>query len=467
MADTSERSNIHVLLLPYPSQGHINPILQFGKRLAAHRGVRCTLAATRFVLSNSQQPCPGDAVRIVAISDGCDRGGRAEAGEAAAYLSRLESAGSETVDQLLRSEAEQGRPVHAVVYDSFMLWAPRVARRHGASCAAFFTQACAVNVAYSHARAGRVELPVAAGGEGKALPELPGLPAGLEPADFPTFLTEPDGGCRAYLDLLLQQCQGFEVADHILVNSFYELETKEAEYMASRWGAKTVGPSVPSAYLDNRLPDDVSYGFHLLAPMREESKAWLDERPARSVVYVSFGSLAAPSSAQMAEVAEGLCSSGKDFLWVVRASETPKIPGGFADKARGRGLVVTWCPQLEVLAHPAVGCFVTHCGWNSTMEALGIGVPMIAMPQWSDQPTNAKYIEDVWRVGVKLRPDDAGCLVRKDEVERCIRLVMEGETSKEYRENAMGWSEKAKKAMSEGGSSDNNIMEFLSKIRLK
>ena len=237
--------------------------------------------------------------------------------------------------------------------------------------------------------------------------------------------------------------------------------------MASRWGAKTVGPSVPSAYLDNRLPDDVSYGFHLLAPMREESKAWLDERPARSVVYVSFGSLATPSSAQMAEVAEGLCSSGKDFLWVVRASETPKIPGGFSDKARGRGLVVTWCPQLEVLAHPAVGSFVTHCGWNSTMEALGIGVPMIAMPQWSDQPTNAKYIEDVWRVGVKLRPDDAGCLVRKDEVERCIRLVMEGETSKEYRENAMGWSERAKKAMSEGGSSDNNIVEFLSKIRLK
>jgi UDP:flavonoid glycosyltransferase YjiC (YdhE family) len=117
MADISERSSIHVLLLPYPSQGHINPILQFGKRLAAHRGVRCTLAATRSVLSDSQ-PCPGDAIRLAAISDGC-----AEAGTAAAYLSRLESAGSETVDQLLRSEAEQGRPVDVLVYDAFLPWA--------------------------------------------------------------------------------------------------------------------------------------------------------------------------------------------------------------------------------------------------------------------------------------------------------------------------------------------------------
>ncbi|GJM99265.1 hypothetical protein PR202_ga16352 [Eleusine coracana subsp. coracana] len=327
--------------------------------------------------------------------------------------------------------------------------------RRGAACAAFFTQACAVNVAFAHAWAGRVELPVVEGTGNKALPELlPGLPeAGLEPGDFPTFLTKPDGGCRAYLDLVLQQCRGFEEADH------------EAEYMASQWGAKTVGPTVPSAYLDNRLPDDVSYGFHFYTPMTAESKTWLDARPASSFVYVSFGSLAAPSSDQMAEVAEGLRNSGKPFLWVVRASETPKLPQGFIDEVKGRGLVVTWSPQLEVLAHPAVGCFVTHCGWNSTMEALGIGVPMIAMPQWSDQPTNAKYIEDFWRVGVKLRPDAEG-VVKKEEVERCVREVMEGKMSHEYRKNATSLSDKAKKAMSEGGRSDSNIVEFLGKLRL-
>jgi UDP:flavonoid glycosyltransferase YjiC (YdhE family) len=91
---------------------------------------------------------------------------------------------------------------------------------------------------------------------------------------------------------------------------------------------------------------------------------------------------------------------------------------------------------------------------------------MVAMPQWSDQPTNAKYIEDVWRVGVRVRPDEEG-VVRKEEVERCVREVMDGERSMEYRENAAGWKEKARRAVSEGGSSDNNIVEFLRKLGLK
>ncbi|XBH64946.1 hypothetical protein VPH35_118618 [Triticum aestivum] len=425
--------SIHVLLVSYPAQGHINPLLQLAKRLAGHRGIRCTLAVTRSVLGNS--------------------GGPSQAG--ATFLARLESVGSSTLDELLRSEAEQGRPVHAVVYDAFLLWAPRVARRHGAKCAAFFTQACAVNVVYAHAWAGLVKLPV---DKENAPAKLPGLPTPLSPADFPSFLTDP-GSSPAYLHLLLQQCEGLEVADHSLINSFDGLQPEEAEYLASRWGAKAVGPSIPSAYLDSRMADDTSYGFHLHAPMAAESKAWLDDRPARSVVYVSFGSLATPDRAQVAQVAEGLYTSGHPFLWVVRASETWKLPEGFVDKvkSKGRGLFVTWSPQLEVLAHPAVGCFVTHCGWNSTVEALSIGVPMVAVPQWSDQPTNAKYVQDVWHVGVHVKG-----AVTKEELARCVKEVMDD--TKGYKTNAASWSHTAKKAMSEDGSSDRNIADFLSKL---
>jgi pathogen-inducible salicylic acid glucosyltransferase len=107
---------------------------------------------------------------------------------------------------------------------------------------------------------------------------------------------------------------------------------------------------MPSAYLDKRLPDDVSYGIHLHTSMTEESRAWLDTNPTASVLYVSLGSMACPD--QMAEIAEGLYNSGKPFLWVVRATETQKLPDDFADKAKSRGLIVPWCPQLEVLAHP-------------------------------------------------------------------------------------------------------------------
>ncbi|CAN6208676.1 unnamed protein product [Urochloa humidicola] len=446
-SDSEQMQSIHILLLPYPSQGHINPILQFGKRLAARHGVRCTLAATRFVLSQSN-PSPG-AVRLAAISDGCDGGGIREAGGVDAYLRRLEAAGSETVDALLRSEREQGRPVRVLVYDAFLPWARRVA--------ALFTQPCAVDVAYAHAFAGRIRPPLASGEP----VDLPGLPAEFGPGDMPSFLAEPSD-YPTYLDLLVNQFDGLDAADHVLVNSFYELQPQESDYMASAWRAKTVGPTVPSAYLDNAMPDDTSYGFHLYTPLTAATKGWLDGRPARSVVYTAFGSVSEPTAAQMAEVAEGLYNCGKPFLWVVRASETTKIPENFVDKAE-RGLIVTWSPQLEVLAHPAVGCFVTHCGWNSTTEALCAGVPMVAMPQWSDQPTNAKYIEDVWRVGVRVRPDKEG-VVRKEEVERCVMEVMDGERSVEYRQNAARWKEKANNAVSEGGSSDNNIVEFLGKL---
>jgi pathogen-inducible salicylic acid glucosyltransferase len=108
---------------------------------------------------------------------------------------------------------------------------------------------------------------------------------------------------------------------------------------------------------------------------------------------------------------------------------------------------------------------VTHCGWNSTTEGLSTGVPMVAVPPWSDQTTNAKYVEDLWRVGVRVQSDKEG-VVRKEEIERCVREVMEGERSMEYRQNATRWK-KAKKAVSEGGSKDKNIVEFLCNVGLK
>ncbi|RLN00099.1 crocetin glucosyltransferase 2-like [Panicum miliaceum] len=434
----SDHQSLHILLLPFPVQGHINPLFQFGKRLASHKGVRCTLAATRFVAS-STKPAPGSSsVHVAVFSDGCDGGGPDElGGPGGPYFERLESAGSETLDALLVSEAEEhGRPVHVVT--------------------------CAVNALYTHAWAGRVPFRPAK----EELAGLRGLPAQLEPGDLPSFLV--DRSCpRSFREVVLNQFQGLDTAEAVLVNSFHELEPQESEYLASTWGAKTVGPTVPSAYLDNRLPDDVSYGIQLHTPMTAESKAWLDGHPVRSVVYVSFGSMVALEADQLAELAQGLHASGKPFLWVVRATETAKLPESFRGRARAaRGLVVPWCPQLDVLAHPSVGCFVTHCGWNSAVEAIAAGVPMVVVPQWSDQPMNAMCVEDVWHVGVQARPEtEATAVVGRGEVERCVRTVMEGETGAGFRRSALDWSRKAKKAVSEGGSSDINILEFISKFR--
>jgi len=115
--------------------------------------------------------------------------------------------------------------------------------------------------------------------------------------------------------------------------------------------------------------------------------------------------------------------------------------------------VVTWCSQLKGLEHEAVGCFVTHCGWNSTLEALSLGVPMIAMPQWTDQTTNAKLIEDVWKIGLRVSPDDKG-VFRGEALKNAIK---DTEIGKEIKRKAIQWKNLAAKTVDEGGSSHMNI----------
>ncbi|KAF8407959.1 hypothetical protein HHK36_007099 [Tetracentron sinense] len=221
-----------------------------------------------------------------------------------------------------------------------------------------------------------------------------------------------------------------------------------------------IGPMVPSTYLNDRIKGDKGYGANLWEPTRDECLKWLETKPTKSVIYVSFGSIAELEPKQMQELAMGLKGTGKHFIWVLKDSEHRKLPDGFEDSVEESGLLVTWCVQLEVLAHQATGCFITHCGWNSTLEGLSLGVPMVAVPQWTDQPTNAMFAEDVWRVGVRAKVDENG-IVGREEFQFCIREVMEGERSGEFKRNACKWSELAKEAIGEGGSSEKNIDIFV------
>ncbi|KAM1529732.1 hypothetical protein ACFX1Z_018904 [Malus domestica] len=165
----------------------------------------------------------------------------------------------------------------------------------------------------------------------------------------------------------------------------------------------------------------------------------------------------------MEELAWGLRRSKSKFLWVVRESEVAKLPKGFAEETFDKGLVVSWCRQLEVLAHEAVGCFVTHCGWNSTLEALSLGAPIVALPQWTDQSTNAKYIMDVWKIGMKAVADEKG-VVRQEVVELCISEIIAGERGREIKKKALEWKELARKAVYEGGSSSKTVDEFIENV---
>ncbi|KAJ3691605.1 hypothetical protein LUZ61_020769 [Rhynchospora tenuis] len=452
MADDKDlQTSPHALILPYPSQGHINPLLQFAKRLAYH-GLRSTLAVTRSALS-STEPETGP-VHIAVISDGFDEG-ITDISSVTEYFDKLKSVGSKTLGQLMQTESSAGRPIHIVIYDTFVPWGADVARQFGAATAAFFTQSCAVDAVYGQIWEGKLEMPVRARSV-----QLTGSRL-FEQEDLPSFILQP-GAYPAYVEILTKQFLGLDKADEVLINSFYELETEEAEYMTSVWRAKTIGPTVPSSYLDNHISSDTSYGFHIYKPDTAPCMAWLDTKHPNSVVYISIGSISSLDIRQMAELAYGIFNSNIPFLWVVRSSEVSKLPEGFADEGKERGLIVSWSPQLDILTHQAVGCFLSHCGWNSTIEALSLGVPMVAFPQWADQPMNASYVESVWEVGVRTRKDNDG-LVRREEVERCVKEVMKGGRSEEYRRNAEKWSNKAKEAMKAGGSSYKNIVNLVAK----
>lgn len=241
------------------------------------------------------------------------------------------------------------------------------------------------------------------------------------------------------------------------------------KWVANQWPLlMTIGPTIPSLYLDKRLEDDKDYGLSLLKPEVDACMKWLDSKGADSVTYVSFGSIAALGPEQMEEMAKGLRRIKKNFLWIVRESEEKKLPHGFSDdvSVSGKGLVLRWCPQLRVLAHESVSCFVTHCGWNSTLEALSLGVPMVVMPQWTDQPTNAKFIVDVWGAGIRIKPNERG-IITAEEVETCINDIMVEDKGDSIREKSRRWKELARMSLEEGGSSDQNIRKFVSDLGLR
>ncbi|KAK2971607.1 hypothetical protein RJ640_027479 [Escallonia rubra] len=444
----------HVLALPYPSQGHINPMLQFCKRLVS-KGLKATLVVTNFIYS-SRNPKSG-SVQIDAISDGYDEGGFMQAESIQAYLARLEAVGSGSLVELINKYKNTPHPIDCVVYDAFLPWALEVTKPLGLIGASFFTQPCGVNFIYYYVKRGLLTVPVTSWPV-----SIPGLPL-LESEDMPSFIYVP-GSYPAYFELVLNQFLNVDQADFVLVNTFYKLEDEVVDTMSKIRPLITIGPTIPSFYLDNRLDDGNDYGLHLFN-LDDPSICtnWLNTKPKGSVVYVSFGSMANLGEKQMEELACGLKGSNHYFLWVVRTSEEEKLPKKFMEETSEKGLLVKWSPQLQVLSSEAVGCFFSHGGWNSSIEALSLGVPMVVMPQWTDQTTNAKFVRDVWKVGIRVKVDENG-LVGREEIEGCIREVMEGERAKEIKENAMRWKVLAKEAVSEGGTSDKNLDEFVSTL---
>ncbi|KAD6455134.1 hypothetical protein E3N88_09840 [Mikania micrantha] len=315
----------HVLLLPFPAQGHINPIIQFGKRLIS-KGVKTTLITTIFFLnSHFTNKTNNTSIEIEAISDGFDEGGEASADSPESYLKTFKEVGSRSLADLIKKLLSQGKTIDAIIYDPFMTWPLDVALEFGINGGSFFTQACGVNIIYYHVHKGLISLPL-----GPTTVSVPGLPP-LERWETPSYVHNY-GPYPGWSKTVFGQFANIDQARWVFTTSFYQFEKEVIDWMRKKWKLMAIGPTLPSMYLDKRLEDDKDYGFNLYQANHNKYTNWLNDKPKKSVVYVSFGSIAKLGHEQMEEIAWGLTDSDVNFLWVVRAEEEEKLPKEFVDK---------------------------------------------------------------------------------------------------------------------------------------
>ncbi|XVE84654.1 hypothetical protein DITRI_Ditri17bG0030300 [Diplodiscus trichospermus] len=454
----------HFLLLAFPAQGHINPTLQFAKRLIRN-GALVTFITSVFARRRMTKVPAAQGLSFLTFSDGYDDGLK-PGDDKDHYMSEFRRRGKETITDLIVSSDNEGKPITSIVYSLLLPWAMEAARDHHITSAMLWIQpATVLDIYYFHFNGYEETIKRQAGESKSCLVQLPGLPP-LTSRDLPSFLTPPNP--YPFLSALIEEqfkLLAEEPNAKILVNTFDALEP-EALKAIEKFKMIAIGPLIPSSFLDGKDPSDSSFKGDLFQCSKDYVQ-WLDSKPKSTVIYVSFGSIAVLAKQQVEEIARALLASRRPFLWVIRNQKQNGEEEKDEDKLSCReeleqlGLIVPWCSQVEVLSHPSLGCFVTHCGWNSTLESLVAGVPVVAFPQWTDQGTNAKLIEDVWKTGVRVTANEEG-IVESDEITRCLDLVMgDGKTAYEVRRNAEKWKHLAKEAANEGGSLDRNLKAFV------
>ncbi|CAA7403500.1 unnamed protein product [Spirodela intermedia] len=443
----------HFLVVSFPAQGHINPSLQLGKRLA-RLGAQVTFSTAtevhRRIPLGKLPPLLACSPYSVGKYDGYVDWVNIDWHD---FLQELKSVGSRTLAELARDLAAAGRPVTCVVYNFLVPWAAAVARDLGVTSALYWIQSAAVFAIYHLYFRGHPGLIKANRQDPLSSVDLPGLPV-LHVRDVPSLLFSRNPEDDLFFPLVEELFQTMDTKARVLINTF---EALELDYLQAAEPVELlpIGPTLPSAYADGLDGTETSFGGDLFEQTpRESYTAWLDAQPNRSVVYVSFGSYTVLPVRQREEISRALEDSQRSYLWVARG-------GREGVKESSQGMVVEWCSQVEVLSHRAVGCFVTHCGWNSTLESLACGVPIVGMPKWSDQPANAHLAEVAWGFGVRSEPSAEG-LPDAAELRRCLDLVMgEGQRGEAVRQRAEIWGRRAREAVKEGGSSDRNLMGFV------
>lgn len=293
---------------------------------------------------------------------------------------------------------------------------------------------------------------------------IPGM-RGIRLKDLPNQIRTTDPN-DFMLNATIKFRQKVVEGSAIIMNTFDALECEVLDALSSLLPPiYTIGP------LNLRL-DQIQEGKNNALDIigsnlwKEETECleWLDSKKPNSVVYVNFGSITVMTPQKLTEFAWGLANSNQSFVWIIRpdlvVGESATLPREFVTEIKERGLLASWCPQEQVLKHPAVGGFLTHNGWNSTIESISYGVPMVCWPFFADQQTNCWYCCTKWGVGMELDSN-----VKRDEVERLVKELIDGEKGKEMKIRAMEWKNLTEEA-TKAGSSAMNLDKLVNQVLL-
>ncbi|KAI4964904.1 hypothetical protein ZWY2020_057915 [Hordeum vulgare] len=444
----------HVMVLPFPAQGHVTPFMELSHRLVDH-GFQVTFVCTELIHALLLDTgTSGDAlcgIRLVSVPDGMADG--EDRRDLCKFVGAITRYVPGYVEDLIRdTEASGEKKVKWLIADVNLGFCFQGAMNLGVRVVAVLAVAASLGMWSSIPKMiedGFIDDKGVAKREGvyEIAPKMPPICTSRMPwcIDGP-----PEGQQLVFKLVVTDNAQATSLAEIVVCNSFLGAEPAAFELFPE---ILPIGP----LFADQELRKPVGQFW----PEDLSCLEWLDAQPGGSVVYVAFGSFTIFDPRQFRELAEGLELTGRPFLWVVRPDFTS---GGlskawfdeFQSRVAGKGTVVSWCPQQQVLAHPAVACFVSHCGWNSTMEGVRNGVPMLCWPYFADQFTNRSYICDIWRTGLAVTLGDG--VVTKEEVKGKIAQVIGDEG---IAERVGTLRDAARRSITEGGSSHENFSRFV------
>ncbi|KAK4419228.1 UDP-glycosyltransferase 86A1 [Sesamum alatum] len=474
----------HAIMISVPFQGHANPFIHLAIKLASkgftitfvhtedahhrisksHQNLNSTSGSNEFDIFSEARDSGLD-IRYTTISDGFplefDRVKNVNE-----YWESILRDYPSRVDEFVGNLIESSDPslLPFLVADPLYPWPATIAKKYNLVNVSFWTGPAvvlAINYYYfdllrATGRFPPTDDPV------HSIDYIPGVES-INSKDLMPYLREADTTTIVH-KVLTRVFEEVKKTDFILHNTVQELELYTLSTLNQKQPTYAIGPV-------NFSPECIKTRVSKsLLPELDCSK-WLESKPPGSVLYVSLGS-GVPTNKQAIEaIAQGLILSEVSFILVIRPKIVRSIdedknvlPAGFEDNVKDKGLIVPWCNQNAVLSNPAVGGFLTHCGWNSILESMWYGVPMICYPIMYDQPTNRKLVVDDWKVGVNLCD---GASVNGAEVALKIKQLMSEETSVGVRNEMVKFRSVLHDALAEEGSSKRNFDQFIEDLRQK